>query len=354
MSFQPEVDICLPPEHSVCLVKTAPQRWDEYLDLDIPVLVFHSCGEWNEVLGGLRLAGLSENRDAHLVDSWGLVTPVNDELASPEEPWCIVLGWTHPEQGWRGKLPLSGQTFVVTREKSQGEQLLADLQSLGARAISLPTIAFREPPSGDIIAKSLEQLPQFDWLVFTSVNGVHYFFQRLAESEFDHRSLGNTKFACIGPKTAEALAVQGFRSNLVPESFVAESLLDAFHKEEGQSLEGLRILIPRAEVAREILPQTLRERGAEVVVAPVYQTFSPQHSASDLKAIPAEAKVLFTSSSTVTHWIESTGRTDLSCFCIGPITAKTAREQNLRIDGIASTHTVAGLLEELTKVCGKK
>jgi uroporphyrinogen III methyltransferase/synthase len=289
-----------------------------------------------------------------LVESHGQVLEVRwleetlDPLPSTEN-WTLSIGWTHPGEGWRARLPLWGQRYVVTRAAGQGESLVQRLESLGAQAYAVPTIAFADPDDFQPWIRAVGEMRSFHWILFTSPNGVDCFVERLCQSGLDLRALGGAKLACIGPSTAKSLARHGLKADLVPEQFVAEGLLAALHVELGDDLTGLRILLPRAQVARTVLPDALTAAGAKVLVAPVYKTVAP-----DLSDLPAEdaaspPRLLFTSSSTVTNWMEATGGRRWPCYCIGPITAQTARDQGLEVLGVADPYTIDGLLDLLVR-----
>ncbi|MFA7479665.1 MAG: uroporphyrinogen-III synthase [Vulcanimicrobiota bacterium] len=340
-------DLKLPHDHSVVFLRKAPSRWDEYLDLDLPILISHTCAPWSALAEELWQAGLSGSRPLRLVESSGAVLEVSWQeqslIPTPSTTeWSLALNWTHPEEGWRSRLPLWGKHYLVTRQREQGQGLVERLESLGARVTATPTIEFVEPDDPAPILQAIESLEQFQWILFTSPNGVRYFFARLQASSKDHRALAGAKLACIGPGTARALAEQGFKADLLPESFVAEGLLETLAPIE---VQGLRILLPRAQEARAVLPETLRSRGAQVLVAAVYKTVHPQLP-EEVRTAPG-ATALFTSSSTVRNWVELTGDRETPCHCIGPITAETARQCGLKVLGVAPVHTIDGLVDSL-------
>lgn len=342
-------DVCFPDEANVLEIHHSPTRWDEVLDLGLTTFISSACGPWEVLLNDLSVAGLSDSQEAYLVDGSGCVRSLTEVQSPPQDDeWSVVLNWSHPNQGWRSRLPLSGRRYIVTRESGKAKAMTAQLEVLGARATALPTITFTPPDDPTVLEEAFERLSTFHWIVLTSPNGVRYFFERMEHSECDHRELANTKFACIGPSTAKSLKSVGFRCDLIPEQYVAESLIYALESSLGPSLSELEILIPRAQEAREILPDTLRSLGAKVTVAPTYKTVPP-----DMKndvAFHPEQRVLFTSSSTVKNWVELTSHRIQPCFCIGPVTATTARDFGLPILGVAESHTVEGLLQEVQRV----
>ena len=255
--------------------------------------------------------------------------------------------------GWYEKRPLFGRRVVVTRARAQAGELSAQLEGLGAEVREFPTIAVKPPEDFGPLDGSILSLDYFDWLVFTSVNGVDAFLERLRHHGLDLRAIPRgTKVAAIGPATAEALEGVGLRVDVVPEEFRAEALIEAVAEE---TLAGKRVLIPRARVAREVLPDKLREAGAEVVVPPAYETV-PSSEGKDGLARELEAGqidcVTFTASSTVDNFVGAFGTEEAArllagsrVVCIGPITADTARGHGLRVDAEARKYTIPGLIK---------
>lgn len=340
------------PADSVVLVTTPPRRWDELLDAHLPILIHDSVGSWEEVSAGLWEAGWPKDLPARSVEAHGRVRPLTWEqnMLSPMpegSAWTLALRWTHPDEGWRARLPLWGRHFVVTRAEQQAARLVGRLRDLGATATAAPTIAFREPDDPTLIAEALENLSSFDWVLFTSPNGVEFFMESLKASRQDLRGLGRARLGTIGPSTAKTLEKFGLKADLVPTEFVAEGLLEALAQD--RELQGARILLPRAQVARTVLPDRLRELGAEVVVAPVYKTVTPNNVGlpDDDTATTGPPHLLFTSSSTVDNWIEAHPQRRWPCYCIGPITAATALDHGLEVLGVADEYTVDGLVERL-------
>ena len=345
-------DTCLPADRNAIFLSHKPHRWDEFLDLDCAIYISHTCDDWSSLGMELWRSGLSNLHYLRLVEASGAVhrLRMEDGLLSPspsEETWTLLLNWTHPKEGWRSRLPLWSKSYVTTRQSRKGQAMVERLEELGARAFSLPTIECGAPDSSDSIFEALSCLDQYDWLLFTSPNGVEHFFCFLKEQNLDHRALAMAKFACIGPGTSKALNEQGFHCDLLPKSFVAEGLLEELESTLGEDLTHLKILIPRAQEAREILPQSLAARGAQVTVAPVYKTVPPKPLRDSGSFIKPDTRVLFTSSSTVKNWISATGNKTQPCFCIGPITAQTAREAGLEILGVAGEHSIEGLVQLL-------
>jgi uroporphyrinogen III methyltransferase/synthase len=264
--------------------------------------------------------------------------------AGVEAPSAIVVGGVAAlDFTWFESRPLFGRRIVVTRAREQASELRVQLEGLGATVIELPAITI-EP-----IDFVLPDASDYAWIVFTSVNGVAHFFDRgLAASGLDARALGGVQVAAIGPGTAEALAGAGIAADLIPERFVAESLLEAFPR-PARAGNRERVLLPRAETARDVLPDGLRERGYDVDVLAVYRTTRATAAAADLTVVQGGDvdAVTFTSSSTVRNFSDIVGAFSGDqplVVSIGPVTSSTARERGLRVDAEADPHTIDGLV----------
>jgi uroporphyrinogen-III synthase len=230
------------------------------------------------------------------------------------------------------KSSLSGRRIVITRPVGDAERLANRLRALGAEPIVAPSIEieFTDPPELDA---ALAALPRFDWMVFTSRNGVEAVF-RLTQR------IGGPRIAAIGPATAAALQERGVRADVVPDEYVAEAVLDALG-----DVRGLRILLPRADIARRALTDGLRARGAEVEEIAAYRTRAVGGTRPRLDGADA---VTFTSSSTVRGFLEAGPLPDgAKVVCIGPITARTARESGLTVTAVAAEYTEDGLIAAL-------
>jgi len=271
--------------------------------------------------------------------------------AGVKAPSAVVVGAVAGlDLAWFETRPLFGRTIVVTRAREQASELRSRLERLGATVIELPSIAL------EAVEFTLPALHEYAWAVFTSVNGVQAFFDRgLRPAGLDARALGGVRVAAIGPGTAAALAQRGIVVDLLPERFVAESLLDAFPAPDAP---GERVLLARAEQARDVLPDGLAERGYAVEVLAVYRTVTAAPEPDALAAVRsgAVAAVTFTSSSTVRNFVDLVGPLpDPQPFMvsIGPVTSDTARELGLRVDDEAAEHTIDGLVATLTSLFGR-
>ena len=270
--------------------------------------------------------------------------------AELEPPVTMVIGpVARLDLAWFERRPLLGWTVVVTRARSQASTLVDRLREVGAGTVELPVIAVTGATDGGASLRSAaSQLGSYGWVVFTSANGVEALTSHLR----DARAFGAARVAAIGPGTAEALGRFGVVADLVPERFVAEGLLDAFPEPSSSGPPGGgRVLLPRAAEARDVLPKGLRAKGWQVNVVEAYRTERLRPAAEALAALRTAQVVTFTSSSTVTGFLDVVDRTDVPPIvaCIGPITADTARSLGLQVDVVAGAHTIEGLVDALVE-----
>jgi uroporphyrinogen III methyltransferase/synthase len=265
------------------------------------------------------------------------------ELVRP--PVVFVVGAVAglaDELGWYERLPLFGRRIVVTRARHQAAALADRLEALGADVVEFPTISLEKLP---VPASTFDALSSFDWLVLTSVNGVDAWFDALAASGRDVRELAGVAIAAIGPSTREAVERRGLRVAAQPSEYRAEALLEALGE-----VTGRRVLLARAEAAREILPDTLRERGAVVDVVPLYRTTVPDGAEAGLGDFDMAT---FTSASTVAGFDERTGGLAKERLegrfvaAIGPITADALAKLGIRVDVMPKDYTIDALVREI-------
>jgi uroporphyrinogen III methyltransferase/synthase len=249
---------------------------------------------------------------------------------------------------WFQPGPLAGLRVLVTRPRHQASKLAEMLRARGAEPVIASVIRVEPIPVASDRLRALMS-ESWDWVVFTSANGVTSFRDHLLSAGRDWRALGAAKLAAIGPGTADALMASGLRVDFVPSSAIAESLAE----ELPAASNGTRVLLPQAQEARDILPDTLRGRGAVVEVLPVYQTVPDEQGLSLLRTALGDDgvdAVTFTSSSAVRSLVDAVGTEPLSncaIASIGPITSATAREHGLRVDTEAEQHTLPGLVAAL-------
>ncbi len=253
---------------------------------------------------------------------------------------------------WFDNRPLFGKQIVVPRAPHQARATADAIRARGAAAVLFPVIEICDPPDPAPLAASVDRLSDYAWVVFTSANGVDRFFAALEKANKDARALGTARVGVIGPKTAEAAARYGIRSDVIAKEFVGESLAQALLAETGRG----RVLVPRALSARETMPEMLRAAGFEVDVVPAYETRPVDASRGEALAQQLRTNsdvILFTSGSTVASTCELLGENakevlaNVAVASIGPITTDAARARGIEPTVTASVYTVAGLLDAL-------
>lgn len=284
-----------------------------------------------------------------------------EQAARLGNPSVIVVGKVTtlaPLLDWYGKKPLLGRSIVVTRAREQASGLAARLGELGARVVECPAIEI--VPLQDYAAcdSALVHLAQYGWIIFTSVNGVKYFWERLAYHNMDTRSLAGCKVAAIGPATAHALRTLGVAPDLIPPEYVAESVASALLEREGENLNGMRILLPRAARARAALPDELAAKGAIVDIVPMYETRPGQGGIAEVRDLLAAREldcITFASSSTVENFLKLVSAEELqkhpeiTFAAIGPITAQTLARHGLVAHLQPPEYTIDSLVATLVE-----
>jgi len=251
--------------------------------------------------------------------------------------------------------PLAGRTVVITRAQSQADEFVAELEQYGADVVLCPTIEIRELESYERLDEAIDHLYGYDWLIFTSVNGVEHFFKRLKARERDTSDLDELKVCAIGEATAARLHDLHVHVDVIPDEFKAEGVFAALERFVGgaEALKSLNVLIPRASVARDYLPKTLEQAGARVDVVPAYRTSVPENMDRGRVAAMLSGSgdcIAFTSSSTVRNLAQlfdthdlSEALTGLVVACIGDITATTAADYGLQVKIQPQQFTIPGL-----------
>ncbi len=272
-------------------------------------------------------------------------------------PALIVVGPVAARRhqlAWLERRPLHGLRVIVTRARAQASGFAAALRDLGAEVVELPAIRIESRVGSPEVRAAAASIGEYSLLCLTSPNGVRLLFEALAEAGADARSLAGATVAAIGPGTARALAEYGIAADVVPEHFVAEALVEALATVE---VEGRRVLVARAAEAREVLPEALRERGAEVDVLALYETVREEPGAEAIEAAQDADYVTFTSSSTVTNLTEALGDRfpkGARVVSIGPVTSDAARAAGLEVDVEAGRHDIDGLLAALLDDAAKR
>jgi uroporphyrinogen III methyltransferase/synthase len=271
-------------------------------------------------------------------------------------PATIIVGEVvrlRDKLDWYERLPLFGKRIVVTRAKGQAEGLTARLHALGADVVELPTIEIRPAADYGPLDRAIHELSSYDWLLFTSVNGVRAFVDRLDRSTADLRAV-RARICAIGPATRAAVEALHLKVDLMGKEYVAEGLLAAF---EPFDLAGKRVLLPRAAVARDIIPVELGRRGARVDVVEAYRTEVPEEAPAQAAAIFRGTRrpdcITFTSSSTIRNFVDAAGLESLAgvkVASIGPITTRTASGLGVEVAVQAEPYTIDGLLQAILSV----
>ena len=280
------------------------------------------------------------------------------EEAAIEPPAVTVVGpvAARREQiAWFEGRPLHGKRVVVTRARAQASELARRLDALGAEPIELPAIRIEPRIDTDEVRRAVESIHSYALVCLTSPNGVNLLFEAMAAQGRDARALANASIAAIGAGTEAALAAYGLIADIVPERFVAEVLVEALNRLE---LEGKPVLIARAAEGRDVLPDALRKRGAEVDVVTLYETVAEKPDPEALERARDADFITFTSSSTVRSFVEAAGKNgipgDARVVSIGPITSEAAREAGLTVDVEAERHDIDGLVGALLDAVAEK
>lgn len=256
------------------------------------------------------------------------------------------------ELNWYEKKPMFGQRILVTREHAGGFEVL---EEQGAEVLQFSTIEIVPPESWTDLDKTIDQIDTYAWLIFTSQNGVRFFFDRLFEKGVDIRRLGGIRICAIGAKTEAAVNKFGLRVDLVPKEFNAEGLIKAFLN-GGEGLSGMRFLLPRAEKGRDIFPDMVRQLGGVIDVPIAYRTIKPDYHGKRLKRFLKEGRITvatFTSAATFTNFREIMGEDadellqNVAIAVIGPVTAKAIEEAGLTVSIMPQKATVEAMVEEI-------
>ena len=273
-------------------------------------------------------------------------------------PTVIVVGDVvklREQLNWFERLPLFGKRIVITRTREQAGSLREALAELGAEIIEIATIQIRDPTSWAPLDNAIRRLPEFQYLLVTSVNGVRSFLSRLSTSGRDVRDLKGLTIGAIGPATAAEFARTGVKVDFVPKEYRAEGLLESL---SSRDIRGKAFLIPRAKGARDLVPQVLRKRGARVEVVEAYETATSEIPWDELERLltPPADMITFTSSSTASNFVKLCGNRPLkkvlsgvAVASIGPITSETVRKLGLQVTVEAGESTIPGLVEAIRK-----
>ncbi len=361
--------VCFATGHEDPTKPDTAHNWEALAKSGSTLVFFMGMKNLPDISQKLIAAGMPANTPAALVH-WGTTSRHRSMVATletlPKEadkqgfssPSLIVVGSVvtlHDKLNWFEKRPLLGKGIVVTRAREQASDSANLLSEKGADVIQFPTIEIKPLQDYSIIEQSIRDIKKYHWVVFTSVNGVKYFWHNLKNMGLDSRALAGKKIAAIGPATAQAVQERGITPDFIPEKFVAESIAEGM---VALGMDKNKILLPRASVARDVLPEALAKAGATVDVVPVYETVpSSARKEEVLQGIESGRIkcITFGSSSTVENFLELIPAQTLKKFpdlrlaCIGPVTAKTLESAGLTCHIQPEDYTIPALVDELVK-----
>jgi uroporphyrinogen III methyltransferase/synthase len=343
-------------------------QWDVYAKSNATLVFLMGVKNLGNIVKNLKDHGKPVDTPVALV-RWGTTTQqqtvegtletIVDQVkkAGLTSPAVIIIGGVvslRKELAWFDKRPLFGRRIVITRARAQASDLVSKLTRLGAHCIEIPTIQIAPPKDIAPLRDAIDRITRYDWLVFTSVNGVKFFFDTLFDMGRDVRVLGHLNFACIGPVTRDRLRDYGIVSDILPQTFRAESVVEAFSSVE---IKDKKVLLPRARLARTILPEELSKMGARVDEVCAYETLPGDEGREELITLLENRQidaVTFTSSSTVSNFMSLLESRDAKLLLqgvvkasIGPITSDTARSLGIDPEIEAAVYTIPGLVDAL-------
>lgn len=339
--------------------------WDNLAATAGTLVFLMGMNNLSKITGRLLKYGKPKDTPAALI-RWG-TTPEQQTLVGTlgdisdkalqtgfKNPAVIVVGEVvslREKLNWFENKPLFGKRVLVTRAREQASRLSEIIYALGGEPVEYPTIRIAEPDDYAKMDIAIQEIESFDWIIFTSVNGVASFFRRLRHHRQDVRRLHRARLCAIGPRTREALENYGLLVETVPDEYRAEEIAREL---TGKVAVGDRVLLPRAEIARKVLPETLTAMGALVTEAPAYRTLAGDGDSGLVKEMLQKKEIqiiTFTSSSTVQNFVKMLEAANLSDMtegvtvaCIGPVTADTARSLGIKVDVVAGEYTIEGLV----------
>ena len=346
--------------------------WDKVASLAVTLVSYSDGARIETIIDELLKRGRSPEEPAALINQGTLPrqTTISGSLRDIQKaaretngrgPTVLVVGSVvefGKRLSWFDSRPLFGKRILVTRPKAQAADLVERLSDLGADPIEAPMIRIEPPNDYGPLDEACELAGTFDWVVFTSVNGVDSFLQRLIHGAKDIRELRGVRLCAIGPATAARLAEYGLKVDLIPPEYRGEAVAEALRSAD--TLSGRRILLPRADIARELLPDELRRAGAEVVDVTAYRTVlagGEKDKGPDVYKMLLDQEidmVTFTSASTVRNFVKVLGPDPAADLlnttvvaAIGPITAEAANRLNIQTTIMPSTYTVPALIDAI-------
>ncbi|MBN2736632.1 MAG: uroporphyrinogen-III C-methyltransferase [Spirochaetales bacterium] len=356
--------------HEMAGKDTSDINWEKISGLDT-IVFYMGVKNLPTIVEKLKTAGRSGDTPAALVH-WGttnqqmtvtgtlnnIVYEVNKKEINP--PALIIVGDVvklRSQLQWFETKPLFGKKIVVTRSRAQASALSEKLRHHGAEVIEMPTIDICPLTDQNLMDSEIRKLGKYNWMVFTSINSVDIFMERLFKSEQDVRAISHLKFAAIGKETAKRLSTYGIIADLIPDRFTSIGVVEEFGKIQ-PAIKGKHFLIPGSLIARDVIPEGLKELGAHVTTVVIYENRTPEYSADTIDEIFRKNPdlVTFTSSSTVNNLaaiLKNTGQEKyiktIKGASIGPITSETAAEQGVKIILEAEEHTISCLVHTILK-----
>ncbi|HIA03089.1 MAG TPA: uroporphyrinogen-III C-methyltransferase [Myxococcales bacterium] len=346
-------------------------NWKQLVHTGGTLVIFMGVRHLNEIMDRLVENGISSETPAAVIE-WattpmqrtvvGTVGCISERVVQQglDHPALTIVGRVvelRDDLAWFDRRPLWKRRILVTRAEEQAPELVEALREVGAGVITLPSIAFAPPSNSELLDNGVDELSEgerFDWVLFTSTNAVQKFFQALETRNMDLRVFGQSRIACIGPSTANSLKQYGIHADLIPEDHRAEGLLKALP--EANAIRGKRFLFPRAEVARDIIPDRLRAGGGIVDLVPVYRTLRPKVTVDSAKHhLQLADTVTFTSPSAVNNLVAMLGEDGAEILAtktlaaIGPITSKALQSLGLKVQITARVSTVKGLVDAIVE-----
>jgi len=349
--------------------------WDRLAGLDGTLVCYAGAQQVGAIASALLASGRSPEESAALVydgttaGQQTVVAPLGaiEAAARPNTPALLVVGRVaglREHLRWFDDRPLFGRRIVVTRSRDQAAELVEMLEERGAEAIQTPTIRIAPPEDFEALDRACAEAGGYDWIVLTSANAVDAFFGRLLQRG-DARDLKGARVCAIGAPSAQRVARYGVRADLVPDESRAEGVFDAL--QAAGPLDGTRILLPRADLAREVLPDQLRDAGAVVTEVVAYRTVmagGERDADHDIYRMLLDRQidaVTFTSASTVRNFVRMLGEEQAADLlnttvvaAIGPVTAEAAQQLGIRTTVIPKKYTIPDLVDALVEHFGSQ
>lgn len=358
--------------HEKYKAEGSAHNWKALAQSGSTLVIVMGMANLGEIVENLVGAGLDANTPAAIIyrGTTPMQRAVYAELGKLESaakeaglssPSIIVIGKVvslHEKLDWRSSLPLLGKTIIVTRAREQASELARGLEKLGAAIIECPAIKIEPLMDYSRADAAIRNIAEYQWIIFTSANGVKYFWQRLNSEGLDSRALWRAKVVAIGPGTADALSAKGVIADFMPTSFVAEEVANQLIGQEGAALANQKALIPRAAKARSVLPDELSAADMIVDVVPVYETVAGEGCGEDIARLVREGRVdcaTFGSSSSVANFLDIVpaetlkAASGLALAAIGPITAQTLSDKGLRATIQPEQYSIPALIEAIAQ-----